>query len=93
MNEIKIFNFDTKRIRIVDKNNNPYFVLSDACSILDIQNVGNVVSRLNKDDIHTMDVTDSIGRSRSTIMINEIGLYDIILQSRKPKRNKSVLSI
>jgi prophage antirepressor-like protein len=45
----------------------PWFVAADVCEILSIENVGNALSRIKKDDIRSADVTDSIGRQQKTL--------------------------
>ena len=79
------FDFEGKQVRTVVIDNEPWFVLSDVCKVLEIANVGNAKARLDQDDIRTMDVIDSIGRKQKTATVNESGLYDVILDSRKPQ--------
>lgn len=83
---LAVFQYSNVQIRsMVDANGDPWFVAADVCKVLDISNVGNVLARLDtdeKDDIHTVDV---MGRMQSTAIINESGLYSLILTSRKPE--------
>ena len=69
---------------ITDDHGEPWFVLKDVCDVLEVSNVGNVVQRLNKADIHRTDVRSG-GQNRNMALVNESGLYDVILDSRKPQ--------
>lgn len=64
----------------------PYFVLADACKMLDLSHITNVISRLNRDDCIQTTVTDSSGRNQYMWVGNEYALYDLILRSEKRVR-------
>ena len=84
--KLEIFKFEKNEIRTqVDSNGNPLFCVKDVCNVLDVKNHRDVISKLEKDDVFLIDVMDSLGRNQSTNFVNESGLYDIILQSRKPE--------
>lgn len=76
------FNFDGKEIRVVDQNGDPWFVAKEICDILEIQNVAQSIEGLDTDDklIYTIDIS---GQGRKTWLINESGLYSLILRSNK----------
>jgi prophage antirepressor-like protein len=63
-------------------------VLKDVCEVLGITNHRNVIQRLEKDDVHTMDITDNLNRLQNTKLINEAALYQVIMLSRKPEAKK-----
>ncbi len=65
-----------------------WWVLGDVCNVLSISSVSNVVDRLDRDDIDLADVIDSIGRLQKTTIVNESGLYDVIIRSEKPEAKK-----
>lgn len=70
MKDLTIFkNEDFGEVRTVLINNEIWFVLNDVCSSLDIENPRNVKNRLEKDDVHTMDITDNLGRMQNTTVI------------------------
>lgn len=80
MNDLQIFkNEEFGEIRTLEINNEPWFVAKDICEILDIKNTTQAINRL-EDDEHTM---LNIGRQGNTNFINEYGLYNLILASRK----------
>lgn len=86
---LKIFE-DPKhsKFRVLDHDGNPWFVLSEVCTELDIANISDAASRLDEDEKDNIGIADAIGRVRSTIIINESGLYSLILRSRKPDAKK-----
>ena len=84
MNELtNIFNYEERQLRTVIKDNEVWFVAKDVCDILELTNSREAISNLEKDDVSTTDIIDSLGRSQNTNIINETGLYQLIFQSRK----------
>ncbi len=82
------FAFEGREVRVeVDHDGLPWWVISDVCSALDIANVGNTVSRLDEADIRTTDVRSG-GQRRAVKVVNESGLFDLILDSRKPEARR-----
>ena len=57
----------------------------DVCRVLDLGNTSQVKSRLTDDVITNEVISDSIGRQQEMMFVNEDGLYDVILDSRKPQ--------
>lgn len=86
---LKVFEYDDDRpFRITDIKGEPWFVLTDVCRELQIANVGDAASRLDEDEKDNIGITDAIGRKRQTVIINESGLYSVILTSRKPEAKR-----
>lgn len=87
MNQLQIFNFEKKEVRTAKKDNDIWFCLKDVCSILEIKNHKDVVSRLNQKGV---DITDTLtnGGMQKVTFINESNLYKVIFQSRKPQAEK-----
>ena len=86
MNELKIFkNNDFGEIRTVTINGEPHFVGKDVAEILEYQNGSRDINRHvdPEDRIKTM-VFDG-NQDKETILINESGLYSLILSSKMPK--------
>lgn len=84
-NEIQIFNneeFGKVRTTIVDGE--PWFVLKDITNILGIARGSKVSERLDEDEVRSTYITDSLGRNQNTIIINESGLYAVVMRSDKP---------
>ncbi len=85
MNELKIFkNSDFGEIRTVEIGGEPWFVGKDVAEVLGYQNGSRDINRhVDEDDKLTRRFTDS-GQSREMIIINESGLYSLILSSKLP---------
>jgi len=82
MNELQVFNFKENEVRTVTINNNPYFVLKDVCDVLELKNATMVADRLDEDEVTKFNLGGLSGVSN---VINESGLYAVILRSDKPK--------
>ncbi|WP_311376160.1 phage antirepressor [Anaerococcus lactolyticus] len=81
MKELKIFeneNFGEIRT-ILDDNKEPWFVAIDICNVLELKNPTVAVGRLDEDERTKY----NLGRQGLTNMVNEYGLYNLILASRK----------
>ena len=85
MNELQIFIYTDKQIRTLLKDGEPWFVAKDICEILEISNANMAAARLDDDEVSQAEVTDSLGRLQKTNIINEMGLYNLILRSDKPE--------
>jgi prophage antirepressor-like protein len=86
---VKIFSFDHDTIvEVVLINGEPYFVATDVCNALDLQNPTNILKKtLDKDEYLPYTVYRS-GQQRLVNVVNESGLYNLIFQSRKPNARK-----
>jgi anti-repressor protein len=81
----QIFNFNGNDVRTVSMNGEPWFVLNDVVSVLGLSNSRMVKDRLTGDVSAAYTIPDALGRPQETTIINEDGLYDTILESRKPE--------
>ena len=81
MNEIKIWNYDNLEIRTIEKGGESWWVLSDVCKVLELSNPSKVAQRLDEDERSNFE----LGRQGTAIIINESGLYSVILRSDKPE--------
>lgn len=85
-NEIRKFDFRGAALRtLTDEAGEPWFVLKDCMSILDLGNPTETVKMFDKDEFSTTEVIDSIGRRQQTYIISEPGLYRLVMKSRKPE--------
>lgn len=85
-NEIRKFDFKGASLRtLTDEAGEPWFVLKDCMSILDLGNPTETVKMFDKDEFSTTEVIDSIGRRQQTYIISEPGLYRLVMRSRKPE--------
>lgn len=62
----------------------PWFVAKDVCEVLELAEVSNAIKRLDDDEKLTRTLFVS-GQNRGVYLINESGLYSLILTSRKPE--------
>ena len=84
--EIKLFeNESFGSVRVTGTSEEPLFCLADVCKVLDLGNPSQVKARLGDGVISNEVIPDSLGRQQETTFINEDGLYDVILDSRKPQ--------
>ena len=74
-------------IRTAGTWDNPLFCLADVCRALELD-VNNVVRRLEDEVCSKHPITDSLGRSQNANFVNEDGLYDVVLDSRKLEAKK-----
>ena len=85
-NKIKVFeNAEFGSVRTVTINGEPWFVASDVCKALEINNVSMAISRLDDDEKNTISLTEGIPGNPNKTIVNEPGLYSLVLSSRKPE--------
>lgn len=82
MNGLQIFTYNGNEVRTVQKDGEPWWVLKDVCDILEIKNATDVAKRLDVDEVARFNLG---GLSGETNIINESGLYNVILRSDKPE--------
>lgn len=84
-NKIQVWNYESSEIRTIQKDGEPWFVLADVCKVLEIARGTKVAERLEEDEVRQTSITDSLGRQQKAYIINESGLYAVILRSDKPQ--------
>ena len=85
MSNIQIFNYNSVEVRTIQKDGEPWFVLRDVCNVLGLGTPARVAERLDTDEVSQTHITDSMGRQQEMTIINESGLYNVILRSDKPE--------
>ncbi|MBD7914517.1 phage antirepressor KilAC domain-containing protein [Clostridium sp. Sa3CUN1] len=84
--EVEIFkNEHFGEVRVISKENEPWFVVKDVCSILDLSNPTVAIQNLDSDEVTKLNLGGQIGE---TNLINESGLYTLIIRSRKEEAKK-----
>lgn len=85
MNDLQIFKNNTfGNVRVLEKNGDPWFVAKDVCECLEINNSRQALSRLDTDEKADVILNDGSQNRRMNI-VNEYGLYSLVLSSRKPE--------
>lgn len=84
-NEIQQFDFKGASLRtLTDEAGEPWFVAKDVCDILGHSNVSMALDRLDDDERSKF----NLGRQGETNIVNEAGLYVLVLGSRKPEAHE-----
>lgn len=88
MNQQQIFNFESKQVRTILVNDEPFFVGKDVATILGYSNGPKAMrDHVDEEDKLTERIVMS-GQNREVIVINESGLYSLILSSKMPNARK-----
>lgn len=84
MNDIQIFDYNNKMIRTVEHKGETWWVLKDVCKALKISKYRDTANRLDEDERELFEM-DTLGGKQKMIVINESGLYNVIIRSDKPE--------
>ena len=97
-NSLQLFADKGFKLRVIMRLGNPWFVAPDACGCLALSNVSEALAdlddddklKLTKDELDTLISNEGIkcsvdSRVQSLNLVSESGLYDLIMQSRKPE--------
>lgn len=84
----KSFNFDSFAVRAINRNGDIWFVAADVCAALEIQNVTQALQSLDDDEYSMFNIGKSERGNPNVNIINESGLYALILRSRKPEAKR-----
>lgn len=81
---IEVFGFNDTEVRVVTLDGEPWFVAKDVTNVLGLSNPRTSLAALEDDEkgVHSM---DTLGGQQEVTVINEPGLYSLILKSRKPE--------
>lgn len=86
MNNLQIFNSpDFGQIRTIQQNGEPWFVGKDVAKILGYERADNAIRNHVDDEDKLMHQISASGQNREMYIINESGLYSLILSSKMPK--------
>lgn len=88
LSNLQVFNNkEFGQVRALEKDGQPWFIAKDVCECLEIKNSRDAVSRLDEDEKDVV-LTDTPGGNQKLQVVNEYGLYTLILSSRKPEARK-----
>ncbi len=68
-------------VRVVSRDGEPWFVAKDVCRALEVINPSDALKRLDEDERARL----NLGRQGETNVVNEPGLYSLVIGSRKPE--------
>ena len=86
MNDLQIFESkDFGKVRTVTLNGAPCFVAADICRALDIGNPTDALRRLDDDEKALVSIEGISNGNNKANIVNESGLYSLVLGSRKPE--------
>ncbi|MGC4700394.1 phage antirepressor [Enterococcus faecium] len=89
MNTPQIFNFEQNEVRTVLVNDEPYFVGKDVAEILGYSKPRNAIStHVDEEDKQDAPIQGGLGGKQKMTIINESGLYSLILKSKLPSAKK-----
>lgn len=85
MGALDVFQYDGRQVRTVIIDGEPWFVLADLCRVLDIANPSNVASRLDSSSVNTLRLTEGNRGNPNVTVVNEPGMYEVVIRSDKPE--------
>lgn len=90
MSEVQLFNFENHKVRSILLSNEPWFVGKDVVDVLGYKNPNDALSKhVDSEDKKTIAIRDGITRGNpNQTVINESGLYSLVLSSKLPSAKK-----
>ena len=85
--EIEIHSFENKNVRIIGTFQDPWFTVKDICTILDLSNVTTTLKNIPEKWKGMRKISSSSG-DQDMLVVNESGLYKLIMRSTKPIAEK-----
>ena len=87
MADITPFNFGAFPVRVISHDNQQWFAAADVCAALGIKNHRDSLMHLDDDEKGVVS-SDTLGGIQNISVVNESGLYTLVLRSRKPEARK-----
>jgi prophage antirepressor-like protein len=84
MTDLIPFDYSGRQVRTVQVDGEPWFVAAGVCAVLEHTNPTAAVASLDDDEKGLRNV-ETLGGAQRLVVINESGLYSLILRSRKPE--------
>ena len=83
MSDLIPFIYSNLQVRVILTDGEPWFVLIDLCKVLEITNSRNVALRLDPHDLNTVHIMDGKRGNPNKTIVNESGMYDVVMRSDK----------
>lgn len=90
MNELQNFNFNNLQVRTVLIDDEPWFVGKDVAEILGYANTKDALLRHVDDEDKLGSQITTPGQKRNMVVVNESGLYNLILGASKQGKNQEI---
>lgn len=87
--QLSTFKFESKSIRTLAINNEPWFVAKDLCNAINISNYRDAIERLDQDE-KGVALTDTLGGQQEMNIVSESGMYTLILRCRDAVKKGSI---
>lgn len=88
MNEVQLFNFENHEVRSLLLNNDPWFIGKDVAETLGYTDTNQAIRKHVDDEDKLSRRFDGSGQGREMVIINESGLYSLVLSSKLPSAKK-----
>lgn len=88
MKEVQLFNFENHEVRSLLLNNEPWFVGKDVADVLGYADTNQAIRKHVDNEDRLTRRFDGTGQSRDMTIINESGLYSLVLSSKLPSAKK-----
>lgn len=84
MNDLTVYNFNGSNVRVIIRDDEPWFVAKDVCGVLELEKTDSAIRELEPDEKGTH-VVSTLGGNQRMSVVSESGLYALIFKSRKPE--------
>lgn len=89
MQDVQLFTFENHKVRTLTIDDEPYFVAKDVATILGYKKSRNAIaSHVDDYDKRHAPIQGPLGGTQKVTIINESGLYSLILSSKLPNAKK-----
>lgn len=85
---LQVFNFEKRDVRVVMKGIEPWFVAKDVCEVLELGNPRQALATHIDEDEKGVQKMDTPGGEQEMSVINESGMYALIMRSNKPEAKR-----
>lgn len=82
---MQVFEYQGNEVRTIQHGDEVWWVLRDVCRVLGLSTPHKVAERLEEDERNQIPLIDSMGRTQKNTIVNEPGLYSVILRSDKQR--------
>lgn len=87
-NEVQVWNYESSEVRTVQVNGEPWFVGKDVATVLGYSNTRDAIARhVDEEDKAGVGIHDG-SQMREVVVVNESGLYSLVLSSKLPNAKK-----